>query len=105
MSVRDADGTLRSDVFNKYDFLELNKEGEWYYNDDFIFATDPAGDFAGDRENMWNENRENYRSGVYGAPGSDEALRRFWQNMERDRYPHAREILASFDTGGGDAIR
>ena len=84
------------ECFNRYDFLELDDNGEWYYDDCYIFATDSAGDIESDRQNLWSENRDNYRNGVYGEIGSNEALIRFWQNMEKEHYPFARDMLQSF---------
>ena len=85
-----------AECFNRYDFLELGDNGEWYYDDCYIFATDSAGDIESDRLSLWSENRDNYRSGVYGEIGSNEALIRFWQNMEKEHYPFARDMLLTF---------
>jgi len=42
VTFRDNEGNLQNAQFNRYDFLERDLDGEYYYNDSYLFATDPA---------------------------------------------------------------
>ncbi len=86
---RDADGRLQNRVFNRYDFLEQDEAGEWYYEDRYLFAADASVDTERQREAIWQENRMNFQSGAYGDPALKQTRLIFWQNMERAHYPWA----------------
>lgn len=88
---RDAEGTLQNCVFNRYDFLEQDEAGEWYYNDQFLFRTDATVDVDRAREALWQENRQNFQSGAYGDPSLNRTRLIFWLNMERMHYPFAHD--------------
>jgi hypothetical protein len=90
-ALRDAKGKMEYGLFDRYEFLEQDAAGEWYYNDEFTFSVDPSGSMAANREAMWQENRMNYQQGAYGPVGSPQSLLMFWSNMERQHYPGATE--------------
>ncbi|MCL1819412.1 MAG: hypothetical protein FWG36_02005 [Oscillospiraceae bacterium] len=75
--------------FNRYDFLEANGGGAWYWNDEFLFSCDAASALAGNREAMWQETRMNLQTGAFGDPSSVETLMLFWTKMEELHYPGA----------------
>ncbi|MBR6692331.1 MAG: hypothetical protein IKL61_00035 [Clostridia bacterium] len=77
--------------FCPYDYLLLTKEGEYAYYDDYIFTTDSSVDVLADPVNLWKEIKSNFTLGVYGDPNSVEAKVLFWKNMEKARYPMAKE--------------
>ncbi len=77
--------------FSRYDFLEQDAAGEWYYVDDFIFSTDTSAPLASNREAMWQETRLNLQSGAFGDPMKFETLILFWAKMEQLHYPGAGE--------------
>jgi predicted nucleic acid-binding Zn-ribbon protein len=79
------------DEFNRYDFLEKDDAGEWYWIDDFIFSVDTASPLASNREAMWQETRMNLESGAFGNPQALETLILFWSKMEMLHYPGAGE--------------
>ncbi|MBR2397507.1 MAG: hypothetical protein IKA97_01880, partial [Clostridia bacterium] len=74
-----------------YDYLLLTKDGEYAYYDDYIFTTDSSVDVLADPVNLWKEIKSNFTLGVYGDPNSVEAKVLFWKNMEKARYPMAKE--------------
>jgi hypothetical protein len=78
-------------MFNRYDFLERDDAGEWYYNDEYLFSADASIDVDKQRETLWQENRQNFQAGAYGNPQDLETLLIFWQNMERTHYPFAHD--------------
>lgn len=88
---RDSQGNLQNCVFNRYDFIERDEAGEWYYNDQYLFKTDATVDVERSRELLWQENRQNFQSGAYGNPQLPQTLLIFWQNMEMAHYPWAHD--------------
>lgn len=93
MSYVDSMGRLQNAQFNRYDFIERDENGEYYYNTQYLFGTDPTGDVEQSRETIWSENRLNFQNGCYGNPQQLETLLIFWQQMERHHYPDARDIV------------
>jgi hypothetical protein len=75
--------------FNRYDFLEQDTNGEWHWNDQFLFSTDSSSQLATNREAMWHETRVNLQSGAFGNPSELETLIMFWSKMEELHYPGA----------------
>lgn len=88
---RDAQGRWQNVIFNRYDFIERDEAGEYYYNDQYLFSTDATLDVEKSRETLWAENRQNFQSGAYGDPSLPQTQLIFWQNMERAHYPWAQE--------------
>ena len=88
---RDAEGHWQNVIFNRYDFIERDEAGEYYYNDQYLFSTDATIDVEKSRETLWQENRQNFQSGAYGDPAQPQTQLIFWQNMERAHYPWAQE--------------
>ncbi|MEG1520334.1 MAG: hypothetical protein RR458_05025, partial [Clostridia bacterium] len=89
----DANGNPNTEDFAKYDFLELNEDGEWKFNDVYLFSTDLTADLEKDRGQMWTEIRNNYQVGAFGDPGALQAKLIFWKNMSKARYPYAKENI------------
>lgn len=75
--------------FNRYDFLEQGEDGQWYWNDRFLFSCDTSAPLANNREAMWQETRMNLETGAFGDPKSTETLILFWGKMELLHYPGA----------------
>ncbi len=88
---RDASGRIQNAAFNRYDFIERDEAGEYYYNDEFMFSCDATVDLDSSRESLWQENRQNFASGAYGDPSDPRTQLTFWLNMERTHYPFARD--------------
>lgn len=88
---RDAMGRMQNVTFNRYDFIERDEAGEWYYNDEFLFSCDSSIDIDKQRETLWQENRLNFQQGAYGDPALPQTQLIFWLNMERTRYPFAHD--------------
>lgn len=91
MPVRSEDlhGNVNYTEFNRYDFLEQDAAGEWYWNDQFLFSCDTSAPLATNREAMWQETRLNLQSGAFGDPTALETLVLFWRKMEALHYPDA----------------
>lgn len=85
----DINGNSQYDEFNRYDFLEKDEAGQWYWNDQFLFSCDTTAPLASNREAMWQETRMNFESGAFGDPTATETLYLFWTKMEALHYPEA----------------
>lgn len=73
------------ETFNKYDFVERDIAGEYYYNTDFIFSSD-AGDGI-PKDKMWLMNQAN----IFVQQGLMSKVQ-FWSSMEKLGYPNASQI-------------
>lgn len=89
VTYKDHKGDTVYEEFNRYDFLEQDRNGQWYWNDQFLFSCDTAGPLASNREAMWQETRMNLQTGAFGDPKSTETLVLFWTKMEMLHYPGA----------------
>ncbi len=90
-SYKDAMGRTQNCMFNRYDFIEKDEAGEYYYNDEYLFSTDATVDVERNRETLWQENRINFQQGAYGDPTQLTTLLIFWLNMEKAHYPWAHD--------------
>lgn len=86
---KDAQGHTKYQEFNRYDFLERDEDGQYYWNDQFLFSVDTTGPLANNREAMWQETRQNLQTGAFGDPTAVETLILFWTKMEELHYPGA----------------
>src|SRR5699024_4328537 len=70
--VTDLDAQVHSqyEQFNRYDFLEQDSDGQYYWNDQFLFSVDTTDTLASNREAMWQETRQNLQNGAFGDPAA-----------------------------------
>lgn len=87
----DVHGNVEYAEFNRFDFLERDEAGEYWWNDMFLFSVDPSSALASNREAMWQETRLNLTSGAFGNPQDISTLLLFWAKMETLHYPGAGE--------------
>jgi len=88
---KDYRGDTVYSEFNRYDFLEVDAVGEYYWNDQFLFSVDSTAPLASNREAMWQETRLNLESGAFGDPRDLSTLILFWSKMQQLHYPGAGE--------------
>jgi hypothetical protein len=88
---KDSMGRLQNVVFNRYDFIERDEAGVYYYNDEFLISCDATVDVDRQRELLWQENRQNFQQGAYGDPALPQTQLIFWLNMEKMHYPFAND--------------
>ncbi len=86
---KNAVGHTSYTLFDRYDFLEQDEAGDWYWNDEFLFSCDSTAPLAGNREAMWQETRMNLEHGAFGDPTQLKTLILFWSKMEALHYPGA----------------
>lgn len=89
VSYKDAQGETVYEEFNRYDFLEQDADGQWHWNDQFLFSCDTTAPLASNRAAMWQETRMNLQTGAFGDPTSLDTLILFWAKMEELHYPGA----------------
>lgn len=91
---RDLYGDSVYKEFDRYDFLEQDEAGQWYWNDQFLFSCDTSAPLAANREAMWQETRMNFQSGTFGDPTQLDTQILFWSKMARLHYPDAEDTKA-----------
>jgi len=91
---QDINGNRVYEIFNKWDFLEKDEVGEYWWNDLFLFSCDSSAPLASNREAMWQETRLNLQTGAFGNPQDPATLILFWSKMEQLHYPGAGETKA-----------
>lgn len=89
VSYKNARGDTEYAEFNRYDFLEQDADGNYYWNDKFLFSVDTSAPLERNREAMWQELRMNLQTGAFGDPTKTETLILFWSKMEEQHYPGA----------------
>ena len=89
VSYKNSKGETLYEEFDRYDFLEQDANGEWVWNDQFLFSCDTATPLASDRQALWQETRMNLQTGAFGDPAATETLILFWSKMEELHYPGA----------------
>ena len=87
-----TDGEMVYSHFDKKDFLKIDAADTPYWNDEFIFETDPTSTLMVNREAMWNQADMKLQSGAFGPLGDLETNYLYWLEQERNSYPHAGEI-------------
>jgi len=85
------------DVLDKKDFIKQDSAGEYYWNDEFMFETDPTSTMMANREAMWQQIDMKLQSGAFGQLGSLETMRLYWSLMEKNHYPNAGDVLSQID--------
>ena len=85
------------DVLDKRDFIKQDSAGEYYWNDEFMFETDPTSTMMANREAMWQQIDMKLQSGAFGQLGSLETMRLYWSLMEKNHYPNAGDVLSQID--------
>lgn len=94
ISYKNNEGQTEYEEFNRYDFLLQDEDGQYYWNDQFLFSCDTSAPLASNREAMWQETRLNLQTGAFGDPTKTETLILFWQKMEDLHYPGAAQTKA-----------
>ena len=84
-------------ILDKSDFVKQDASGQWYWNDEFMFETDPTSTMMANREAMWQQIDMKLQSGAFGQLGSLETMRLYWSLMEKNHYPNAGDILSQIE--------
>ena len=89
------DGTEMEQTWSKYLFLSVDKNGEYYYRDDYAWSVDDATEITQDRASMWQLINQDFMNGTLGSQiDPNRALKMYWQMMQQYGYPTAKYALA-----------
>ena len=88
------DGTEKQECWNKYMFLDKDRNGNFYYRDDFTFNCDAAATLTTNRVQMWQETQDKFVQGAFGVPNDPRTLKLFWNTLDSLQYPLAGVALA-----------
>lgn len=84
-------------ILDKSDFVKQDAAGQYYWNDEFMFETDPTSTMMANREAMWQQIDMKLQSGAFGQLGSLETMRLYWSLMEKNHYPNAGDVLSQIE--------
>lgn len=90
-------GEQTYNVMDKRDFLKKDAAGQYYWNDEFMFETDPTSTLMANREAMWSQIDMKLQSGAFGQLGTLETMRLYWSLMEKNHYPNAGDVLRQIE--------
>lgn len=97
ISSTDPNGQVVYDQLNRKEFLKLDSSGEFYWDDEFIFETDPTSTLMANRESMWNQADMKLQSGAFGPVGDLETARLYWTVQKANSYPNAGMALSMIE--------
>ena len=89
----DKDGQPQHDQLDRKDFLRIDENGQFYWDDEFIFETDPTSTLMQNREAMWNQTDMKLQSGAFGPVGDLETAKAYWTIMKANGYPNSTVVL------------
>ncbi len=93
---RDTYGKIHFSEFNRYDFIEQDKGGNYYYDDSYLFTVDNNANAQYEIESLWETNLHNLERGTLGDKNDPKTLMRYWQLQDKAHFPHARENVEYF---------
>ncbi len=93
---RDTYGRIHFTEFNRHDFIEQDKCGNYYYDDSYLFTVDNNANTQYEIEALWEINLQNLERGTLGSPDDPTTLMRYWQLQDKAHFPHARENVEFF---------
>lgn len=94
ITTTDSEGAMVHEQLDRKEFLRIDSAGEFYWDDEFIFETDPTSTLMQNREAMWNQTDLKLQSGAFGPVGDLETARAYWTIMKANGYPNASVILS-----------
>lgn len=95
ISIQNSDGSTEHSELDRHEFLKMDAAGEFYWNDEFIFETDPTSTLMANREAMWNQTDLKLQSQAFGPLGDLNTLKTYWTFMKANGYPNAGMALES----------
>jgi len=96
-SAKNEEGKNIEKVFNRYDFLERDKYGKWFYNDKFEFSVDVQSGVNNDRRYMLENIDSDLNAGLYGDRNDPKTMINIWKDRESLGYPNAKRQVARWE--------
>lgn len=87
-------GDTEEIIFDRYDFLEQDEFGNWFYNDQFTFSIDASGTTSDNRQYVLENMQNDFMGGLYGDVNDPETLYNFWKDRAEQGYPNAKRQVA-----------
>ncbi len=97
LSRKNSNGEMEFEHFDRFDFLKQDAAGEFYWDDEFIFETDPTSTIMMNREALWSQIDLKYQASAFGPIGEDKTLLTYWTFMEHNDYPNASAMKKIFE--------
>ena len=94
---RDENGKDTYEKVSRFDFLSQDENGEWYFDDEYLFECDMSLVLEQDRVALWEQSSTDYAAGLYGQPGTLDALIMLWKRRVHLHYPLASETLTELE--------
>ena len=92
-----ANGEQEFGTLDKKDFIKKDAAGVYYWNDEFLFETDPTSTMMANREAMWQQIDMKLQSGAFGPLGDLNTMRLYWSLLKEHHYPNAGKVLEQID--------
>lgn len=93
LPLKDEKTGAYGESFSRYDYVTMKENGEYAFDDGYLFSIDLNYDVTQNAQSMWSEIKSNYSLGVYGDPSDINTKLQFWKNMELARYPFAKDNI------------
>lgn len=93
----DADGIETYENIDRKEFLRIDKAGEFYWDDEFIFETDPTSTAMTNREALWSQADVALQAGAYGPLGDLATDRLYWKIQRTNGKPGAQMALRDIE--------
>lgn len=90
-------GEIEFAELDRFMFLKKDASGEYYWNDEFIFETNPTSSLMANREAMWAQTDQKLQGGAFGPLGELKTMQLYWHLMELSNYPNAGAIKKVID--------
>ena len=97
ITAQQPDGSQNYETIDRHDFLRIDAAGEFYWDDEFIFDTDPTSTLMANREAMWNQTDQKLQSGAFGPIGELTTVKTYWTFMKASGYPNSGMALADVE--------
>lgn len=97
ISYKDSKGQAFHETLDRHEFLKMDKSGAFYWDDEFIFETDPTSTMMANREAMWNQADLKLQAAAFGQLGDLETIRTYWAFMKANDYPNAGAVLSDIE--------
>lgn len=85
-------------VFSRYDFMEQDDAGNWYYDDQYLFSVDESGIDSNNKQWVLEDLRTDLGLGAYGDPNDPETMLAYWKEKEIAGYPGAKRNVARWES-------
>lgn len=91
---RDQNGDVLQFAFNRYKFLKKNKDGQLYWDDNFLIEADNST-LISNKNEMWDVLTQQFMAGALGNPADPAVIKLYWSLMKQLQFPFAASVLTN----------